>query len=113
MQMGSLEDLITDVIETTGYVKELEESDDEDAQDRINNIDELITKLVSFEMEREALGEEATLSAFLEEVALVADIDTVNKDDNRVLLMTLHSAKGLEFANVYLSGLEDGIFQVI
>ena len=56
--MGSLEDLITDVIETTGYVKELEESDDEDAQDRINNIDELITKLVSFEMEREALGEE-------------------------------------------------------
>ena len=87
MQMGSLEDLITDVIETTGYVKELEESDDEDAQDRINNIDELITKLVSFEMEREALGEEATLSAFLEEVALVADIDTVNKDDNRVLLM--------------------------
>lgn len=110
MQMGSLEDLITDVIETTGYVKELEESDDEDAQDRINNIDELITKLVSFEMEREALGEEATLSAFLEEVALVADIDTVNKDDNRVLLMTLHSAKGLEFANIYLSGLEDGIF---
>lgn len=110
MQMGSLEDLITDVIETTGYVKELEKSEDEDAQDRINNIDELITKLVSFEMEREALGEEATLSAFLEEVALVADIDTVNKDDNRVLLMTLHSAKGLEFANVYLSGLEDGIF---
>ncbi len=110
MQMGSLEDLITDVIETTGYVKELEESDDEDAKDRIDNIDELITKLVSFEMEQEALGEEATLSAFLEEVALVADIDTVNKDDNRVLLMTLHSAKGLEFANVYLSGLEDGIF---
>lgn len=110
MQMGSLEDLITDVIETTGYVKALEESDDEDARDRIDNIDELITKLVSFEMERERLGEEATLSAFLEEVALVADIDTVNKDDNRVLLMTLHSAKGLEFANVYLSGLEDGIF---
>ncbi len=98
------------MIETTGYVKELEESDDEDAKDRIDNIDELITKLVSFEMEQEALGEEATLSAFLEEVALVADIDTVNKDDNRVLLMTLHSAKGLEFANVYLSGLEDGIF---
>lgn len=110
MQTSSLEDLITDVIETTRYVKELEESDDEDAQDRIENIDELITKLVSFEMEREELGEEATLSAFLEEVALVADIDTVNKDDNRVLLMTLHSAKGLEFANVYLSGLEDGIF---
>lgn len=110
MQNESLEDLITDVIETTGYVKELEESGEEDAKDRIDNIDELITKLVSFEMEREKLGEEATLSAFLEEVALVADIDNVDKDDNRVLLMTLHSAKGLEFPSVYLSGLEDGIF---
>lgn len=110
MQFGSLEDLITDIIETTGYVRELEESDEEDAKDRIDNIDELITKLVSFEMERENLGEEVTLSAFLEEVALVADIDSVAKDDNRVLLMTLHSAKGLEFPSVYLSGLEDGIF---
>ncbi len=70
----------------------------------------MVTTLVSFGMERENLGEEATLSAFLEEVALVSDIDTVAKDDNRVLLMTLHSAKGLEFSNVYLSGLEDGIF---
>ena len=110
MQSESLEDLITDVIETTGYVKELEESGEEDAKDRIDNIDELITKIVSFEMEREELGEEATLSAFLEEVALVADIDNVDRDDNRVLLMTLHSAKGLEFSSVYLSGLEDGIF---
>lgn len=110
MQTESLEDLIADVIETTGYVKALEELDEEDAEDRIKNIDELITKLVSFEMEKEALGEEATLSAFLEEVALVADIDNVNKDDNRVLLMTLHSAKGLEFSSVYLSGLEDGTF---
>jgi len=110
LQNSSLEDLITDVIETTGYVKELEESGEEDAKDRIENIDELITKLVSFEMEREELGEEATLSSFLEEVALVADIDRVDKDDNQVLLMTLHSAKGLEFSSVYLSGLEDGIF---
>lgn len=110
MQSGTLEDLITDIIETTGYVKELEEADDEDAQDRIENIDELITKIVSYELECEELGEEATLSGFLEEVALVADIDKVDKDDNRVLLMTLHSAKGLEFSSVYLSGLEDGIF---
>jgi len=109
-QNGSLEDLITDVIETTGYVRELEETGEEDAKDRIENIDELITKIVSFEMEREELGEEAALSAFLEEVALVADIDSVDKDGNRVLLMTLHSAKGLEFSSVYLSGLEDGIF---
>ncbi|MDE7322847.1 MAG: UvrD-helicase domain-containing protein [Lachnospiraceae bacterium] len=110
MQSGSLEDLITDVIDTTGYVRVLEDSDEDDANDRIENIDELITKLVSFEMEREELGEDATLSAFLEEVALVADIDGVDKDDNKVLLMTLHSAKGLEFSQVYLSGLEDGIF---
>ena len=65
LQTCSLEDLITDVIETTGYVKELQESDEEDADDRIQNIDELITKLVSFEMEHERLVEEITLSGFL------------------------------------------------
>ena len=110
LQFGSLEDLITDIIETTGYVKELEESEDENTEDRLQNIDELITKLVSFEQEREELGEEVTLSAFLEEVALVADIDGVDKDTNKVLLMTIHSAKGLEFRHVYLAGMEDGVF---
>ena len=110
LSYGSLEDLITDVIETTGYIQELEASDEEDAKDRLENIDELITKLVSFEMEKEKLGEEVTLTAFLEEVALVADIDGVDKDDNKVLLMTVHSAKGLEFSHVYVSGLEDGVF---
>lgn len=110
LQHGTLEDLITDVIKTTQYTKELEESDDDDAEDRLQNIDELISKVVSFEQEREELGEEASLSAFLEEVALVADIDGVDKDDNKVLLMTLHSAKGLEFSQVYLAGMEDGVF---
>ncbi len=110
LQHGTLEDLITDVIETTQYTKELEESDDDDAEDRLQNIDELISKVVSFEQEREELREEASLSAFLEEVALVADIDGVDKDDNKVLLMTLHSAKGLEFSQVYLAGMEDGVF---
>ena len=84
LQHGTLEDLITDVIETTQYTKELEESDDDDAEDRLQNIDELISKVVSFEQEREELGEEASLSAFLEEVALVADIDGVDKEDNKV-----------------------------
>lgn len=106
----SLEDLITDVIETTGYVQELEASDEEDAKDRIENIDELITKMVSYELDKDKNGEEATLSGFLEEVALIADIDNVDKDGNKVLLMTVHSAKGLEFSQVYLSGLEDGVF---
>lgn len=110
LSLGSLEDLITDVIDTTGYVQELEASNEEDAKDRIENIDELITKLVSFEMEKKKLGEAVTLSGFLEEIALIADIDNVGKDDNKVLLMTVHSAKGLEFPQVYLSGLEDGVF---
>ena len=102
----SLSELVKDILETTGYVKELEESDEEDAADRIENIDELISKVAAYE----ETHDEPTLSEFLEEVALVADIDRVEGEDNRVLLMTLHSAKGLEFPHVYLAGLEDGIF---
>lgn len=102
----SLTDLIDDVLDKTGYVRELQESNDEDAQDRIANLDELVSKIVSYEESHE----EPALSEFLEEVALVADIDRVGDDDNRVLLMTLHSAKGLEFTNVYLAGMEDGVF---
>lgn len=101
----SLEELVRDVLDLTGYVKELEESDEEDAADRIENIEELVSKVVAYEEE----NDEPTLSEFLEEVALVADIDRVD-DGDRVLLMTLHSAKGLEFPHVYLAGLEDGIF---
>ncbi|MGN1180822.1 MAG: DNA helicase PcrA [Suilimivivens sp.] len=101
-----LEDLINDIIETTGYVKELEASDEEDAKARIENIDELVSKIVAYE----ETHDEPTLSEFLEEVALVADIDNVSGDNNKVLLMTLHSAKGLEFENVYLTGMEDGLF---
>ena len=106
MEFYSLEELLRDILETTGYVKELEESDEEDAADRIENIDELISKVVAYE----ETHDEPDLSEFLEEVALVADIDRVGETDNRVLLMTLHSAKGLEFPHVYLAGLEDGIF---
>jgi DNA helicase-2/ATP-dependent DNA helicase PcrA len=106
LEFYTLEELIKDILETTGYVKELEESNDEDAEDRIENIDELISKAVAYQENHE----EAGLSEFLEEVALVADIDQVNEDNNKVLLMTLHSAKGLEFSHVYLAGLEDGVF---
>ena len=88
-----LEELITDLLDTTKYTQELEADDDDEAKDRLQNIDELITKIVSFQIEKEKNSEEATLSAFLEEVALVADIDNVKSDDNRVLLMTIHSAK--------------------
>ena len=101
-----LGDLIRDIIETTGYVRELELSDDEDAEGRIENIDELISKIVSFE----EIHNQPTLREFLEEVALVADIDNVEGGSDKVLLMTLHSAKGLEFPHVYLAGMEDGVF---
>ncbi len=106
LEFYNLEDLLKDILETTGYQKALQESDEEDAEDRLENIDELISKVVSYD----AAHKDATLSEFLEEVALVADIDQVDDDNNKVLLMTLHSAKGLEFSHVYLAGLEDGIF---
>ena len=106
LEYYGLGDLIKDIIETTGYVQELEAADEEDAQNRIENIDELISKIVSFE----ETYDQPTLGEFLEEVALVADIDHVENGSNRVLLMTLHSAKGLEFPHVYLAGMEDGIF---
>ena len=99
-------ELLKDIIESTGYVEELQKEGTDEAEARIENIDELITKVVSYEEEDET----PTLSGFLEEVALVADIDSVDGDDNQVLLMTLHSAKGLEFPYVYLAGMEDGIF---
>lgn len=100
-----VDELIREVIDTTGYVRELEASDEEDARDRIGNIDELISKAVAYE----DTHNDSSLSEFLEEVALVAEVDNVN-DDNRVLIMTLHSAKGLEFDHVYLAGMEDGVF---
>lgn len=106
LEYYGLEELLKDILEVTGYVRELEASDEEDAEDRIANIDELLSKVVSYE----ETHEEPKLSEFLEEVALVADIDRIDDDGNRVLLMTLHSAKGLEFPHVYLAGMEDGVF---
>ena len=98
--------LIQAVIEHTDYAEYLRSQDDESAEDRLANLDELITKAVTYE----ETHDEISLSEFLEEIALVADIDNVEEGDNRVLLMTLHSAKGLEFSSVYLSGMEDGLF---
>ena len=102
----SVADLLQEVIETTGYVRELEAEGTDEAEARIENIDELISKAVDY-----AEWEEApTLNGFLENVALVADIDSFDENSDYVVLMTLHSAKGLEFPNVYLAGLEDGLF---
>lgn len=99
--------LINDIIEKTGYMDYLAENDSpEEVEERRANIDELISKAATYED-----GDETpTLSGFLEEVALVADIDNMDDNNNVVSLMTLHSAKGLEFPIVYLAGMEDGLF---
>ena len=101
-----LADLLRHIIEKTDYNDYLLSSDDEDGEDRISNVDELISKIADYE----ETAEEPTLSGFLEEVALVSDLDEAGEDKDKVLLMTLHSAKGLEFPHVYLTGMEDGIF---
>ena len=102
--------LLTDIIETLDYENYLEEIDMEDAESRIENIEELKSKLASYEESCEEAGEQPTLSGFLEEVALVADIDNLDEESDYVVLMTLHSAKGLEFSYVFLAGMEDGLF---
>ncbi len=102
----SISALIEDILEATDYVTELKAEGTDEAKARIENIDEFISKAVTYETESEA----PTLAGFLEEVALVADIDSLIDEDNYVVLMTLHGAKGLEFPYVYMAGMEDGLF---
>lgn len=103
----SVTELVEDVVEDTGYIQYLKDTETEDeVEQRVENINELITKAKNYD----DTAEEPTLSGFLEEVALVADIDNLDENTNRVVLMTLHSAKGLEYPVVYLAGLEDGLF---
>lgn len=102
--------LLNDIIETLDYESYLEEIDMEDAESRIENVEELKSKVASYEESCEQTGEQPTLSGFLEEVALVADIDNLDEESDYVVLMTLHSAKGLEFPYVFLAGMEDGLF---
>lgn len=102
----TLPDLVKSLLERIDYAEYLRDQDEESAEDRLGNVDELITKAAVYE----ETHDEPSLSEFLEEIMLVADIDNVEDGDNRVLLMTLHSAKGLEFPVVYLAGMEDGLF---
>ena len=102
----SMKDLIDHILEDTGYEEELQEEGEIEAQTRLENIKELINKAAAYEED----SEHPTLDEFLEQVALVADIDNVDDTEDRVTLMTLHSAKGLEFPKVYLVGMEDGLF---
>lgn len=107
----SLADFLKDLIETIDYYSFLEDDDsDEKFEERKENIDELINKLVQYEAQSEMEGEPGTLAGFLEEVALVGDIDSYSEETDMVVLMTIHSAKGLEFNNVFLAGMEENIF---
>ena len=102
----SIKDLIEGVLEQTGYAKELEQEGEEEAKERLANIGELVNKAAAFEAESGS----RSLDEFLEQVALVADVDSLNQSEERVTLMTLHSAKGLEFPKVYLAGMEEELF---
>ena len=106
-EMYSLEDMTQELLDVTGYVRELEAENTDEANGRIENIESLMNKIVQYEEDNNG----GTLNDLLEDIALVADIDTVSDDAEQVLLMTLHSAKGLEFPNVYICGMEETIFR--
>lgn len=105
-QSMSLKELVNEVLNETGYVAELAAENTDEANGRIENIDELITKVTEYEENTD----NPSLAEFLEEVALVSEIDNLDEDSSYVVLMTVHSAKGLEFPNVFLCGMEDGLF---
>lgn len=100
-----LNDLLQEVLDVTKYLDYLQE-EPEKYEDRVNNIKELSSMFIKYEEE----SEDANLSEFLEDVALISDIDSYNEDEDAVVLMTLHSAKGLEFPVVFIPGMEEGIF---
>ncbi len=102
----SVKDLAEDILHTSGYLMELRNEGTIEAQSRMENLDEFIALTVDFERN----SDDKSLAAFLETVALVADIDNYQADSDAVVMMTLHSAKGLEFPVVFLVGLEEGLF---
>ncbi len=103
----SLNELYHLILDKTDYIGSLKASENDDVQDRIDNINELASNLIKYEEDN---GEEATLSGFLEEVSLLTDIDNFDGNSDSVVMMTIHSAKGLEFPVVFLPGFEEGIF---
>lgn len=100
----SIHELFEEMLDKTGYLAALKAAGEEE-QDRVDNINEFASSIVMYELENET----TSLSGFLEEIALVTDIDAMENDD-KVVLMTIHAAKGLEFNNVFISGMEEGIF---
>jgi DNA helicase-2/ATP-dependent DNA helicase PcrA len=102
-------DLLEQVLEASGYLKALEKDDNAEADARMENLRELVSSLRDYEVEAEAAGEVPTLSGFLERVTLVTDVDAI-EEGGRVVLMTVHGAKGLEFERVVLTGMEEEMF---
>lgn len=102
--------LLDDVLLKTGYLEELQSSKDPQDESRVENLKEMLSVTEEFAVKCERNGEEPTLENFLADVALVADIDDAELGEEAVTLMTLHSAKGLEFPDVFLVGMEEGIF---
>jgi len=106
LEESSIMDVMEQILEDTAYIELIKEEDEDNGEERIENINEFLSKIKSYEEE----NPENTLSQFLEEVALISDLDSVDEGTSRVLMMTVHSAKGLEFPVVFLTGMEDGIF---
>ncbi len=102
----SLSELLDELLDKTGYANAMKALGDEGIG-RLENISELKTTMTQYE---EANGDEASLSGFLEEISLYTDLDKLDSDDNAVSMMTMHSAKGLEFPTVFIVGAEEGIF---
>ncbi|HTA56273.1 MAG TPA: DNA helicase PcrA [Candidatus Acidoferrales bacterium] len=105
-EIGNVADLLVAVMERSGYVRELQSEDSHDARARLENLSELVGVAREYQMSEE----EPSLAGFLGNIALVSDLDTLDEDASYVTLMTLHSAKGLEFSSVFLTGLEEGVF---
>jgi len=103
---SGLDKIVHEIIEKTDYAKYLEKEYPESFEERVNNVNELITAMAEFEN----LTDEDDLSTFLVEVSLVADVDTWDDESDALTLMTLHSAKGLEFPSVFIAGVERGLF---
>lgn len=106
-EYNSLEGLYNEILDRTDYINYLKTTKDDHAEVKIENIEELLSNIKNFE---EDYGDEADLSTFLEDIALQTDIDNYDEEADSVVMMTMHSAKGLEFPVVFIPGMEEGIF---
>ncbi len=106
----SVSALVQNILDTTGYVEDLKKDRTPEAESRVENVGELLSVAKEFEQQQSGEDGNPSLSAFLENVSLVSDIDSLEDTANSVTMMTLHAAKGLEFPVVFLTGLEEGIF---